>query len=215
MTARTPVRGLSSIAPDSARPRQCALGLTGNPGAGKSAAASIFESMGAIVVNADKLGHELLRPGSDAFDDLVAEFGRDIIGEDGGINRKKLGAVVFSSPEKLDALNRISHPRIQAEIERRIREFRESGQDGPLIIDAALIFEWGQPEALDGIMVIAAPEALRRRRFADSRGDTSRFDAREAAQLPQEEKINRADVTLWNASSLDILEQAIQAFMNT
>ncbi|MBZ0257761.1 dephospho-CoA kinase [bacterium] len=210
------IKPLSQLAPAGTPPRKCVLGLTGNPGAGKSVAAKCFESLGAIVVNADHVGHQLLKTGSPVFNQVVSGFGDEILDEAGEIDRKKLGRIVFGSPDMLEQLNQIVHPHIQRNLVHQVDEFRKSGAEGPMMIDAALIFEWGSQFQFDGIIVIAAPTALRRQRFVESRGFAGKnFDQREAAQLSQDEKIKRADVVFWNTGSIEDLDNQIQAFIQT
>ncbi|MDP8245498.1 MAG: dephospho-CoA kinase [Candidatus Hinthialibacter antarcticus] len=211
-----PNKSLSQLARTSQAPRRCVLGLTGNPGAGKSVAAKCFEKYGAKVLNADQAGHKLLHATSPVFEQLLSVFGRDILDESGGIVRQKLGEIVFASPEKLEQLNEIVHPHIQAELYGQVELFRSSDEDGPLVIDAALIFEWGNEPRFDGVIVIAASTDRRRKRFIEARGDAGQnFDQREAAQLPQEEKIKRADVVFWNEGSVNNLDQQIRMFIQT
>jgi len=89
------------------------IGLTGGIGTGKSVVAEILREQGAEILNADLVGHEAYLPGTPVYDDIVAEFGRDVVAEDGTIDRKKLGSIVFSSPDKLARLNAITHPRMK------------------------------------------------------------------------------------------------------
>src|SRR6266540_1315504 len=90
------------------------VGLTGGIGTGKSVVAQILEEQGAVILNADRVGHEVYLPGRPAYDDIVAEFGSGVVAEDGTIDRKKLGPIVpSSSPEKLARLNAITHPRMK------------------------------------------------------------------------------------------------------
>ena len=197
-------------------PRRCVLGLTGNPGAGKSVAAKYFEQYGAKVINADQTGHKLLRSDSPVFDELLDVFGCEILDSSGEIDRKKLGSIVFAAPEQLGRLNQIVHPQIQTELYGQVEAFRAGEEDGPLVIDAALIYEWNNAPKFDGVIVIAASTDVRRKRFIEARGDAGQnFDQREAVQLPQEEKIKRADVVFWNEGPINELEQQIRMFIQT
>jgi len=103
------------------------IGLTGGIGSGKSAASAILADLGATVIDADKVGHEAYAPGTRCWQDLVDAFGREIVGPDGAIDRKKLGAIVFSDPLELKKLNSIVHPRIAEDINERIRYLRSRG----------------------------------------------------------------------------------------
>ncbi len=210
------ITSLSQLAKPGQPPKRCVIGLTGNPGAGKSVAASCFKKYGSIVLNADQAGHELLMTGSPVFDELVDAFGCEILNDTGEINRNKLGAIVFADPEPLKRLNEIVHPHIMDGLYSRVNAFRESDEDGPLVVDAALIFEWGNGPQFDAVAVIAASTELRRERFLQARGDAGKnFDQREAAQLPQDEKIRRADVVFWNEGPICELDQQIKTFIQT
>lgn len=196
-------------------PRKKILGLTGNPGAGKSTAAQLMQEEGARLIDADAVGHQMLEPGSPAFDSLIEAFGRNIVDEAGKIDRKKLGSIVFQSPPALERLNQLVHPPIQASIQQAIEAFRSSDEEGPLVIDAALIFEWGIVEPFDAVIVVAAPRDLRQERFETARGGASAaFEKREQAQLAQEEKIKRADAVIWNDQDIDALRKQIQTLFD-
>lgn len=208
--------GLSRFAPAGRSADRAVIGLTGNPGAGKSAVARRMAQNGAEVIDADALGHELLLASSPVTGEIAAEFGDEVLTPDGDIDRKRLGAIVFDSRERLEALNRIVHPRITEAIRARIERFRAEDRLGPLVVDAALIFEWGDMEEFDAVAVVTAPLDLRRERYTKSRGvGAEAFARREAAQWSQEEKIKRADVVIANDDSLESLYARVDQFMKT
>lgn len=210
------IKPLSQLSPAGTPPRKCVLGLTGNPGAGKSVAARCFKKYGAKVLTADEVGHKLLLSRSPLFDELLTTFGREILDGSGEIDRSKLADIVFADHRRLQELNQIVHPGIVKELDDCMKTFRASNETGPLVIDAALIYEWGQEPLFDGIVVVAAPVEERRKRFVEARGFAgTNFDQREAAQFSQEEKIKRADVVFWNTGSIEDLDNQIQAFIQT
>jgi len=190
--------------------RRLVVGLTGNTGAGKSTAAGFLLEKGALVMDGDQLGYEMLLKTSPVYLDIVQTFGEAIVNEDQEIVRSKLGALVFQDQSKLDALNSIVHPPMLKQIEDRIRQFRESGENGPLVIDAALIYEWGIEDWLDAVMVVAAPKPLRHQRYIHHKGgDTEKVNRREAAQLSEDIKINRADILIINDAGIDALQDKV------
>ncbi|MEW6238768.1 MAG: dephospho-CoA kinase [Candidatus Omnitrophota bacterium] len=187
------------------------IGVTGNPGAGKSAAARLLEEKGARVISGDSLGYEMLRSGSPVFPALIQTFGEGILGADGEIDRTALGEIVFGSPEQLQRLNCIVHPPMLERIRGEIERFRASQEKGPLVVDAALLYEWGIEKWFDKIILVAAPKEIRRNRFLSLRGgEGSRFDKREESQIPQEEKEKKADAVLYNQGDLMALRSQIE-----
>lgn len=203
---------LHTIGTASIPPRRKVLGLTGNPGAGKSLVAQWFADAGAIVVDADREGHALLTAESPVRNELIDTFGPDIEAADGSIDRKKLGAIVFADEHQLQRLNQIVHPRIHQSLRGKIESFRRSETEGPILIDAALIYEWDAQQWMDGVLVVAAPLDVRRERFAHRGASAETFDRREAAQLPQSFKIEQADVVFENNASIDHLYKQFQSF---
>lgn len=140
------------------------IGLTGGAGSGKSTAAKIFQKHGAKIIDADRIGHQLLKPGSPCFAKVVKTFGREIVVK-GKIDRKVLGRMVFSDKRKLAELNKITHPYILKQIREKIAIIKKSGYRGIVIIDAALIIQWGWKKRLDCIIIIDAPVRVRLERL--------------------------------------------------
>ena len=177
------------------------VGLTGNTGAGKSTAAHWLAEWGARVVDADALGHRLLLAGSPVHREIVARYGGEILDEHGAIVRARLAPLVFATREETEAYNRIIHPALVGEIRRRVREEGE----GPVVVDAALLFEWGLHREMDAVIVISAPEEMRRARVGDAA-----FAAREAAQWPEQEKTTRADQVVDNNGDLNSFKSKLE-----
>ena len=174
------------------------VGLTGGIGAGKSTFASLLAERGAHVVDADRIGHEVLAPGQPAWHSTVDQFGDEILAAASlDIDRKRLAAIVFSDPAKLAALNAITHPVILRRVADEIDVHRQT--DHVVILDAALIVEMGLVDALDLIVVVTSSAELRKQRLVKNRGMApSDIDARMAAQAPQEDLIARADLVVVN-----------------
>lgn len=205
---------LADVLPPGLPLERAVIGVTGNPGSGKSTVSRWFAERGAVVVDADAVGHELLQAGSPVHAELIERFGREIESADGGIDRKKLGPIVFGDPERLRQLNEIVHPRLLERIRRRVEAFRSSGERGPMIVDAALLFEWDAAGRFDAVVTVEAPVDTRRRRFEAARGGgPEAFGRIEAAQLDQSEKVRRADLVIRNGGDLNALRQTLNSII--
>ena len=168
------------------------LGITGGIASGKSAVAAMLRELGFRVIDADRLGHEVIEPGTRAYDEIVREFGAGVVGVDGRIDRGKLGALVFADRAKLERLNAIVHPRVEEEMVRLFAEWEKSGIKDAAFVEAALLVEAGYQKNLDGLVVAwCKPEQQIERLLA--RG-LSEAEARRriAAQMPTEEKLKFA-----------------------
>ena len=168
------------------------LGITGGIASGKSAVAAMLRELGFRVIDADALGHQVIEPGTRAYDEIVREFGAGVVGVDGRIDRGKLGALVFADRAKLERLNAIVHPRVEEEMVRLFAEWEKSGIKDAAFVEAALLVEAGYQKNLDGLVVAwCKPEQQIERLLA--RG-LSEAEARRriAAQMPTEEKLKFA-----------------------
>lgn len=146
------------------------IGITGGVGAGKSTVLDFLkENFQAVVCEADKVAHELQKPGEVCYKEIVREFGRGILKDDQEIDRKKLGSIVFSDTKKLQKLNSIIHPRVK----RYIRDKKEEEQKKRtelFVIEAALLIEDHYEEICDELWYIHTPDDVRRKRLKKSRG---------------------------------------------
>ena len=194
------------------------VGVVGLPGAGKSTVASLLARRGAHLMDVDRLGHELLEKGTQEYARLLEGFGDRILSEDGTIDRDRLGQLVFEDPELLDALNKIVHPRLIEKIRSLIDRHRrkEIGSEPILVIDAALLVEWGMADEVDVLVGVVAPTELRARRLRSLRGWTmEELKKREEAQCPEEQKVAVAALVVDNRGTLDDLdEQVTQLWRN-
>lgn len=136
------------------------IGLTGPTGAGKGCIADLFAAFGLPVLNADQIYHALLIPPSPCLDELTDHFGKDILTEAGTLNRQTLGAIVFSNPEELTALNTITHHYVMAEIRKRLDQLRRE-EVIAAVIDAPQLFEAGADRDCNVIVSVLAAPALR------------------------------------------------------
>lgn len=182
------------------------IGVTGALGSGKSTVVQVFAAHGATVVDADVIGHGLLAPGGVCVDALIAHFGADIAGDDGVIVRGRLGAKAFATPDATAALNAITHPALVTELRRAVQAADRPGH--AVIVDAALLLEWGAPVRLDRIVVITASEPERIRRMRERTGlGADEIRRRAARQMSEADKVQRADFVLPNDDTVDVLRR--------
>ncbi len=181
------------------------VGLTGGIGSGKSTFAALLAERGAQVIDADQLGRDALRPGQPAWHSVVDSFGDEILVEGTmDIDRKALAAQVFANPNKLAALNAITHPVIAAGIADRLE--RLSRTDEIVVLDAALLVELGLDESIGVLVVVDADEDIRARRLVKARGMTVEdVTARMAAQSSRDDLLRKADILVTNNGSLEDL----------
>jgi dephospho-CoA kinase len=190
------------------------IGLTGNLGTGKTEVAQRLAELGAIVINADELGHELLQPNTRTYREVVAAFGKSILRQSGKIDRQKLGQLVFADPAALNKLNRIMHPRIYEIVRQKIEEHRQAGAR-VVVLEAALLIEASWKPLLDQVWVTTAPEATITERLKQSRGlSQEQVLARLKAQMPQKEKMKQADVVINTDCPIDQLRASITELWN-
>jgi len=182
------------------------LGITGGVGCGKSAVLDMLEKeYGAYVIQADIVAHELMTPGQASYQAIVEHFGQVILAEDGSIDRKALGAIVFSDEEKLTLLNSLTHPAVKEEIRRRISERRCF-----IVIEAALLLEDHYDEICDEIWYIYADKEVRFERLAASRGYTrEKSQSMMDNQMSEEELRRRCQAVIDNSGTLEETKAAL------
>ena len=189
------------------------VGLTGGLGVGKSEVARILEAKGAAVISADKIGHEILADNRAVRKKLVGWLGEDIITEDSRLDRRKIGAMVFGDPMTMSRFNSIVHPPLLSELKKAIG--RENSRKVPLVVvDAALIFEWGIADWFNLILVVQARRAIRLSRMAGQGLSKSQAIKRIASQMPQRDKVALADSVIENNSTRRALKKETLKFYN-
>jgi len=186
------------------------IGLTGGICSGKSTVARFLEDLGAVIIDADKIGHEALEPDTEVWHKVVDTFGRQVLTSGGSIDRKRLGEIVFGSPELLLKLNQITHPRIYQMAKTRLEDCRKRGAS-VVVLEAPLLPKVGWASLIDELWVTTASEAAALRRLQERRG-LSRTEslARIRSQVPVQEQINCADVTIDTDCSLEELKIKIE-----
>lgn len=182
------------------------IGLTGGIGSGKSTVARLLKELGAVVMDADKIGHELLEPGGQAYQEVADAFGRQVVEPDGRINRRKLAEVVFDSPSDLAYLNRIMHPLIGDVVRSRMEQYQGQGVE-VVVIEAPLLIEARWTSMVDEVWVTVAPEGVVLERLEQGMGlSREEAEARIRSQLPQTERVKHATAVIDTDCSLDELE---------
>ena len=186
------------------------IGLTGGIGAGKSTVSQMLAELGAFVIDADKVGHEMYLPGKEAWRQVVAEFGRDILAADQTIDRKKLGAVVFASDAARKKLNAIVHPLMFHDIRRRVTEKRAEGFTQPIVVEAAILIEANWLPLVDEVWVVVTGKSAVIERVAVQRGLSAHdTEARIASQLSDSERLKYAHVVIRNDGSREDLKKQL------
>lgn len=191
------------------------IGLTGGIGTGKSVVAQILAEQGAVVLDADRVGHAVYAPGRPAYDDIVAEFGREVVAEDGTIDRKKLGPIVFSSPEKLARLNAITHPRMKEMMREQLAEV-ERGGAAVAVLEAALLFDAGWDDLTDEVWVTVVDAETAALRASERSGIPVQqvLERIQKAQMASDERIKRSDVVIDTSGTLKDTRRRVLAAWN-
>ena len=173
------------------------VGLTGGIATGKSTVAQMFKRCGAVVIDADQLARDVVRPGKPAWRDIVSLFGKNVLNSNGSINRQALGAIVFGDRRKLRRLERIIHPRVAREQRRLTRHIAERTPRAVVVYEVPLLFESGAHKRVDKIIVVTADRGTQIARLKRRNG-LSRQEAlrRIDNQMALARKVSRADAVL-------------------
>lgn len=195
------------------------VGLTGGIASGKSVVGEMFVALGAHLIHADQIAHQLMQPGEPVYQEVVRRFGAGILNPDGSVNRPRLAELAFGSPDqgssRVEELNRIVHPSV---IRMQDDWMEQVGRDHPqavAIVEAALIIEAGAAKRFDSLVVVICRPEQRAQRFAhrmklDLETARREVERRMAAQMPDEEKIKYADYVIDNSGSLDATQSQVQ-----
>ena len=186
------------------------IGLTGGIGSGKSTVSQFLAELGAVILDADKIGHELYQPDTATWRELVKTFGSGILAENNTIDRKKLGAIVFSNAAELKQLNAIIHPRITKLLKQRIDDYRRKGTK-LIVLDAPVLFEANAKSLVEEVWVVVSDEMNVITRAAARTGlKEEQIKARIRSQLSNEERINRAQVVIHNDGTKADLQKKVK-----
>ena len=176
------------------------IGLTGGIASGKSTAARTLGEYGAYVIDADKLGHNAYLSGTEAFDQVVATFGDDVVGDDGEIDRGALGAKVFGEGNRLQELTAIVWPAIRAMAEAEIKSVKEQTPERMIVLEAAVLLEAGWQDIVDEVWVTVVDREVAIERATSRDGvDREAIEARIDAQLSNEERKAKAQQVIDNS----------------
>ncbi len=186
------------------------IGLTGGIASGKSTAAKMLAELGAHVIDADKLGHRVYEPERPAFAAVVAEFGDDVVGDDGQIDRRVLGGKVFGDAAALGRLTAIVWPEIRRMAADEIESVLAEDAERVVVLEAAVLFEAGWDSTVDQVWcVVVAPEVAVARATARDGIDAEAVQARIDSQLSNAERTARADVVIDNSGDEAALQAAV------
>jgi dephospho-CoA kinase len=188
------------------------VGLTGGIASGKSTVARMLAKKGAILIDFDEIAHAVEEPEGPVWREIVDHFGEDVLGADRGIDRRKLGAVVFADREKLELLNSLVHPAVFAEWQRRIAEIRAGRPDSIVLSDIPLLLEAGMKPLVDLVLLIYLPPDEQILRLMVRNGYCrDEAAARLASQMPIDAKVSEADIVIRNDGSPEETRQAVDA----
>lgn len=187
-----------------------AIGLTGGIASGKSTVAGLLKSLGAVVIDADRLGHRVYEPGSPGFEKVVNAFGHDVVAPDGTINRRVLGGKVFGDPAQMERLTDISWPEIQRLAEEEIAAYRARDPEIVIVLEAAVLIEAEWTALVDEVWVVTttigrAVERLRKRNGMSEEAARARIDS----QISTRERLEHADVRIKNTDTPEQLESRV------
>ena len=191
------------------------IGVTGGIATGKSTVDRMLEAHGATVIDADELAREVVVAGAPALDEVAARFGRELILPDGTLDRTGLSAIVFADPEARRDLERITHPRILELMRERVAAALAG--PAPLVaVDIPLLFENAREGMFEGVLLVYAPREVQLRRLHERNGlDETAALQRLAAQLPIDEKRERATWVIENTDGLEATQRAVDQWWET
>jgi dephospho-CoA kinase len=179
------------------------IGITGGIACGKTEVSEVFQKRGAIILSGDKIGKKVVEKNKKVLKELVNTFGKVILNKNKNLNRRKLGEIAFVSKEEKNLLNRIIHPYLLRELRKRIKSLEKKNYKGVVVIDAALIVEWGLQKELDYLISVQAKREDKIKRLQNQKG-YSRKEAmdRIKSQLPEITKKRLADFVIKNDKGL-------------
>lgn len=175
------------------------IGVTGGVGAGKSTVAGLFRELGAVVLDADAITHELMEPKRLVWRAVVRAFGEGMLNDDQTINRKRLAAVVFEEPERRRQLEAIVHPQVVRRIKQELHRLQRSRRVRAVVLDVPLLVEVGAQRMVDALVVVTAPSAAQRERLQQQHGwSDEEVSKRLTAQWDLSAKVALADYVVDN-----------------
>lgn len=187
------------------------VGLTGGIATGKTYVVSVLRELGCEAIDADLVAHQVIEPSRPAYHDIVTHFGREVLNEDGTINRAALGAIVFTDKSRREKLNSIVHPRVYEAQAAWLAEVAQRDPDAIAIIDAALMIETGSYRRFDKLIVVYCDPELQVKRLTErNRFTREQAVARISAQRPSEEKLKFTDYSINTSNSFEDTRQQVE-----
>lgn len=189
------------------------IGLTGGIATGKSTVSSLLVKKGALLVDADAIARDVMLPGNPVLAAVTASFGQGILHEDGTLDRKKLGSIVFGDKKALETLNSISHPEIRKEIRKQMLELETTFPERLVVVDIPLLYESGLESIFEQVWVVYAPRHIQKERLMsrDLLSD-GQAEARLQSQMDIEVKRSLADQVIDNSQTLAVTEQQLDKY---
>jgi len=179
---------------------------------GKTFVGHALADLGCYLIEADKLGHEVMLPGAEAYDSILREFGPAILDADGRINRRKLSAIVWHDPERLEKLNGLVHPPVRQREESRMAEIAQADPNAIAVVEAAILVETGRYKSFDRLIVVACtPEQQMERALERGSYNREEIVARLSRQLPLEEKLRVADYAIDTSGAKEATLEQVRA----
>lgn len=189
------------------------IGITGGIATGVSTVAEMFRERGAVVIEADRVAREVVTPNTEAYKKIVEAFGKNVVGRDGTIDRKKLAEVIFRDPAARRRLNAITHPEIRRGIQEEVEGLRSTNPNAIVVIDLPLLLDTTGPEAyeLDGVIVVSAgrEQQIERLKRRDKLSQAA-AEQRLAAQRPAVEKEAEADWVIDNSGPVEETRRQVE-----
>ena len=191
------------------------IGITGGVGSGKSTVAKMFEQLGAVVLDADVIAHQVMEPKRLAWRQIVKTFGEGVLNEDQTVNRKRLAAVVFADDERRKWLERIIHPKVLHVIKQQLHRLKRSRRVRAAVLDVPLLVEAGAEKLVDALVVVTAPPDVQRARLKKKYGwSEEETNARMAAQWELSAKVALADHVVDNSDGVDATRTQVKRIWN-
>jgi dephospho-CoA kinase len=185
------------------------IGLTGGIASGKSTVARMLSELGAVVIDADKVGHETFRPHTEAWSKVVAAFGKEILGRNEEIDRSKLAQLVFDDPKALNRLNSIMHPLMHEVVRQKIEGLRRKDVE-VVVLEATLLIEARWTDLVDQVWVTITPEADVVNRLGRKGFTEQQAKSRIKSQTPIAQRAKKADVVIENNSDINTLKRRVK-----
>jgi len=191
------------------------IGVTGGFGTGKSTVAGMFKRLGAVVLDADRIAHQVMEPRRLAWRQIVRAFGEGVLNEDQTVNRRRLAELVFDDEPSRKRLEGIVHPQVLRAIKHELRRLARARRARAVVLDVPLLVEAGAQGLADALVVVTAPPEVQRKRLRDKYGWSGEaIDARIAAQWDLSAKAALADYVVDNADGVDATRTQVKRIWN-